>query len=128
MQLGDVRCIIRFPVRSQFLVLLILQPLELIAGLITVLHGQDEFHEAVLVEEHRCTSDQVDNVLEITSIKCIFNTSDGYDDIEIKFELIDAFDELHEDIGVVLLVEIFALFLRIQGVAVQLLYQPSEFV
>lgn len=110
------------------MVLLVLQPLELIAGLIAVLHSQDEFHEAVLVQEHRRTSDQVDNILEIPSIKCIFDASDGYDDIEIEFELIDAFDELHEDIGVVLLVEIFTLFLCVQGVALELLYQPLEFV
>lgn len=88
-----------------------MQPLELIAGLIAVLHSQDEFHEAVLVQEYRCTSDQVDDVLEIPSIERIFDASDGYDDIEIELELIDALDELHEDIGMVLLVEVFACFL-----------------
>lgn len=63
----------------------------------------------------------------MASIKGIFDPSDRNDNIKIKLELVDALDELHEYISMVLLVEVLALFC-IEGVAFELLDQPLKLI
>lgn len=64
----------------------------------------------------------------MAGIEGIFDTSDCNNNIKIKLELVDALDELHEHISMVLLVEALALLRGIEGVVFQLLDQPLELI